>query len=419
MYRLAAITSGLLASAAAAQTTENHADPIGTAAGNAIIVTGKRYAVPDLPPSKPPPPAADHFITVIPSLALLVDSSWFDQDAASISQVGAQPDRLELRAMRFGVRGGLFHGALQYQVAAEYKGFDGDPDTDWQLTDLNVTLPLGERAKLTFGKQKEPFAYEMVGDAVNLQAQERVLNPFFVSRNTGVRFQAVLFPEKRGTFSVGVYNDNIDPGRVGAARGWDMAARTTALLWAPADGRDFLHLGLGWRHVGAQDTLRYRGKPGSNVATNFVDTGNFAADSAEHFGLEAMLGIGGVLVAGEWIRAQVDAPLKGSPDFTGWTVTASWVPTGEARPYDRNVGYVRRVVPKGRWGAPELVARYGLVDLTDAQVDGGRMRRLDLGVNWWATTRWKYGLGWGRVWLDRGGSSGLTDTVLARAQWVY
>ena len=31
----------------------------------------------------------------------------------------------------------------------------------------------------------------MVGDAANLQQQERILSPFFVSRGTGVRSQTV------------------------------------------------------------------------------------------------------------------------------------------------------------------------------------------------------------------------------------
>jgi phosphate-selective porin OprO and OprP len=76
-------------------------------------------------------------------------------------------------------------------------------------------------------------------------------------------------------------------------------------------------------------------------------------------------------------------------------------------------------VPTGRWGAPELVVRYSDVDLTSTQVDGGRFRRTDLGLNWWATRRWKAGIAWGHVWLDRAGTRGQTDTLLTRIQWIY
>ena len=40
-------------------------------------------------------------------------------------------------------------------------------------------------------------------------------------------------------------------------------------------------------------------------------------------------------------------------------------------------------------------------------------------MNWWATTRWKAGLLWGHVWLDRFGETGRTHSLLTRIQWVY
>jgi phosphate-selective porin OprO/OprP len=132
-----------------------------------------------------------------------------------------------------------------------------------------------------------------------------------------------------------------------------------------------------------------------------------------------MLGLGPVQFAGEYVVADVDAPERGNPRFDGWYVTASWVLTGEARPYDRNVGYARRVIPKGRWGAPEIALRYARVDLNDEGIVGGAFERVDAGLNWWATTRWKAGVVWGRVWLDRLGTEGRTDTLLTRLQWVY
>lgn len=49
---------------------------------------------------------------------------------------------------------------------------------------------------------------------------------------------------------------------------------------------------------------------------------------------------------------------------------------------------------------------------------GGSFTNAYLGVNWWAAKRWKLDLGWTRTWLDEG-VEGVTDTVLARFQWVY
>jgi len=105
--------------------------------------------------------------------------------------------------------------------------------------------------------------------------------------------------------------------------------------------------------------------------------------------------------------------------FQGCYVTASWILTGETRPYDRTVAYARRVMPRGRWGAPELVARFSHVDLEDGSIAGGVFDKVYVGVNWWATRRWKLGVGGGRTWLDRDNLDGVTDSLICRFQWVY
>ncbi|MEZ5312629.1 MAG: hypothetical protein R2862_02730 [Thermoanaerobaculia bacterium] len=82
-------------------------------------------------------------------------------------------------------------------------------------------------------------------------------------------------------------------------------------------------------------------------------------------------------------------------------------------------GYARRVLPEGRWGAPELVARISHVDLDDGPVRGGSFDRIYFGFDWWATQRWKVGIGWGRTRLDRFDVTGTTESLLTRVQWVF
>nr|WP_255696828.1 porin [Sandaracinobacteroides sayramensis] len=407
-----------LSVAAFGQATKSTQTPMGTATGEAVATPASAgYAVPDpVPDLKPDEPG---FFEVKPGLVVLLDHTGFSQDEASLQQMGEQRNKWELRAGRLMLNGSIGGGyRVGFQLSGEYKGFDGDPDTTWQLTDMSLSFPIGSRTKLQVGKTKETFAYEMVGDAANLPGAERVLSPFFISRNTGLKLTHVWGPAKRGTFSAGVYNDDWDIGAK-ERRGVDASGRITALLWAPEDAGRYLHLGLSARHVAAKGEMRYRGRPGSNVSDYFVDTGKFTADGALHLGVEGLLSLNGFGLLGEYVVADVDAPASGNPRFTGWYLAGNWILTGDHRPYDRNVGYARRVVPKGRWGAPELVVRYSDVDLRDGPIDGGRFRRTDLGVNWWATHRWKLGLAWGHVWLDRMGVRGQTDTILSRVQWVY
>ena len=362
------------------------------------------------------------WVTIKFGLVMLADYTAFNQDGASVSQVGTQEDQWEVRSARAMVRGAIGHDyKVGYLFAAEYKGFETDPEVTWQVTDVSFTFPLaGPGTKLTAGKTKETFAYEMIGDAANLAQQERVLSPFFVSRNVGIKLTQVLGKDHRMTASAGVFNDWWVHGDSFAKSGTDVSGRFTGLLWDRNEGTSFLHLGVAGRYAGADNnTLRYKGRPESNVADNYVDSGNLSADHAWHQGLEALWNEGPYSLLAEYDRAQVISSASGDPTFIGYYVTASWIPTGETRPYDRTVGYARRVMPRGRWGAPELVGRFSHVDLNDGVVHGGAFDKTYLGLNWWATRRWKLGGGWGHTRLDRSSLNGVTDNYMMRFQWIF
>lgn len=414
------------ATPAMAQSTESAAEPIGDHTGvNVTLVDHKRkYFMPDLAIPKPLTPEqaakkAEQFFTIRPSLALLGDWTSFEQNQASVQQVGVQDNQFQVRSARLSLLGSIGTSyKIGFQLGGEYKGFDTEPEQQWQLTDLALTFPLGDRTKLIVGKTKETFSYEMVGDAANLPHSERVLNPFFVSRNMGAKLIHVFGADKRATLSAGLYNDGWDVNSK-TSRGWDYSARATGLVWDDPANKRFLHLGLAYRHVASDGVLRYRGRAETNVGDNFIDTGNITANSADHFGVEGLLNIGPASLLGEYITAKVNTPTGDDPHFYGYYLTGSYVLTGETRPYDRNVGYARRVIPTGYLGAPELVMRFAHVSLDDKNVAGGSYDRLSFGLNWWATTRWKFGVSYGFTWLDRFNARGQSSTLLTRIQWVY
>jgi len=360
--------------------------------------------------------------TLKPGLVLLGDYTFVDQDAASIAQVGEQRDQGEWRAARLMLRGTIGTSyTVRYLIAGEYKGFDSGSDRNWSMTDVSLSFPLrGPSTMLTVGKTKQTHVYEMIGDAANLAFQERVLGPFFVSRAVGAKLTHVT-DDRMSTFAIGIFNDSwAGSSSSGPNDGTDITARATRLLWIEDGGRRVMHLGASLRRVGADGgTLRFRGRPESNVLDNYVDTGAFKADDALQWGLEALWQRGPFTLMGEYVHARTDAPLSGDPSFEGGYIGAAWVVTGENRPYDQSAGYARRVAPSSPSGALELVARMSRVDLDDGPVTGGRFTKSYLGANWWATSRWKLGVGWGRTWLEDGGVKGTTDALLARVQWVY
>lgn len=364
----------------------------------------------------------ERWFTLKVGIVALADYTAFHQDRDSLGQVGQQKDQWEARAARLMFRGTVGKDyKISYLVAGEYKGFETEPESLWSLTDVSLTFPLGGPAtKLTAGKTKETFTYEMVGDAANLPHQERVLSPFFVSRNVGLKLNHVIGDSQRMTASVGVFNDWWANGEALDDSGTDVTARFTGLVWDRRDGKSFLHVGASGRYAGADhNSMRYKGRPESNVSDNYVDTGNLSGDHACHLGLEAFWNEGPFSVLTEYNRAWVNSSASNDPSFSGYYITGSWILTGETRPYDRTVGYARRVMPKGRWGAPELVARFSHEDLDDGTVQGGSFDKTYLGINWWATRSWKLGFGWGHTWLDRFATTGVTESYHTRIQWIY
>jgi phosphate-selective porin len=349
------------------------------------------------------------------------DYTTFDQDAASKSQVGNQQDEFEARSLRLMARGyfELFR-KWNYVVSYEYKGFDQTSTADWNVTDFRVSTEIGPRVgTLTMGKMKESYAYEMVGDAANLPQHERLLSPFFRSRNVGAQLSNAVF-DQRATWAVGWFNDWWTQGQSYAGSGNDFAGRVTALPVWRDDGAAYLHVAASVRYYGAvDDQLRYRGKPASNVSDDYVDTGKVPGDHAWHTGLEALWNAGRYSLLAEYVRADLSTRDGTNPTLDGYYLTGSWVITGEHRPYDRKAGYARRILPQGRWGSVEVIGRYGHVDLEDRSVDGGTMDGWWAGVNWWATRRLKMSIGYGDIDLDRFGTEGNTKTLLSRLQWIY
>ena len=239
-------------------------------------------------------------------LAILLDYTAFSQNENSITQQGVQADQFQVRDFRFMARG---HARVltdwRYQVSLQYRGFAQQPgQPDWQVADLNLTVNLGRHlGDLTFGKTKQTFDYEMVGDAANLPQTERVLQPFFKTRDIGVKLMNTAFGE-RATWAVGWYNDWWITPTTWNSSGQQFSARITTLpLWNEKSHR-YLHLAVAARYNGAgNDSLQFRGQPQSNVATFYINTGLIPADYAWHLGFEALWADGPFSVLAEYNQA--------------------------------------------------------------------------------------------------------------------
>ncbi|SFZ98930.1 Phosphate-specific outer membrane porin OprP; Pyrophosphate-specific outer membrane porin OprO [hydrothermal vent metagenome] len=355
------------------------------------------------------------------SAGVLGDYTFFNQNRQNILQVGPQDNQLDLRAARAALYGkfNLFGEKFDYFVACGFSDYmTRDAKTLCTLFDATLfyTLP-GNYGRIAVGKMKEPWSYEMVGDSASLMQHERLLNPLFQSRNIGIRYNNTYL-DKFGTFSIGFFNDSIEEKLSFEKGSHQITTRITALPYISENNMNYFHLGISTRYnEGEDNTLRYKGKPESNVADWYVDTGVIEANYALEFGLEALWSYNGFSLLGEYIQSNVSSKSLNDPVFNGWYVTGGWVLTGEARPYDRNIGYARRIMPNGSNGALELIARYGTVDLDDGLVSGGTMDKWMIGANWWIDPYWKASVSYGTASLDRFNIHGKNDIMLVRLQW--
>ena len=380
--------------------------------------TPANYVFPELPPNVTT--FNNKLLSVRIGFIVLADYTFVRQNSSSIEQVGPQASQGDLRAGRLAFSGQFkFKSPWTYMIAADYNELRQPEDQIFEGVDVYLTIPLWGEASVKIGKQKETFVYEMIGDAANLPQQERILSPFFVTRNIGIRYLDNYLKD-RMLFSIGIFNDWFRSDRSFADSGTQVSGRLTGLPLFSTDGREFLHLGVGFRYVGADSgEMRYKGRPESNVIDYYVDTDTFPAKYAKQLGLEALYNTGPFSVLTEYAQAWVESPEKGNPGFSGSYVTGSYVLTGETRPYDKKVGYARRVIPTARWGALELVGRFGYVNLDDTLIKGGKLAKWYAGMNWWASRQWKLSMGYGLGDLDRFDTTGRTQMLFTRLQWIY
>jgi phosphate-selective porin OprO/OprP len=172
------------------------------------------------------------------------------------------------------------------------------------------------------------------------------------------------------------------------------------------DGTHTLHLGISLSsRAPTSDRVRYEARPEARFVRPFADTGDVPSTRNLLVGLEAAWRKDSTWAQAEWIRANVKTDIGGDPHFDGFAIQVGQFLTGMSRPWDALFGVWGRVRPdeKYRGGNPfkktnggewEVAARYSTVDLDDGLVEGGTIRDLTAGVNWYPSTMTKVQFNW-------------------------
>jgi phosphate-selective porin OprO/OprP len=185
--------------------------------------------------------------------------------------------------------------------------------------------------------------------------------------------------------------------------------------WVPSHSKNestLLHLGMGLRHTDSKEGFKTQSGPEFNRAPDYIETGLLNPDDAMTYQAEVSLRSGPFWLHGEYVRTDLDDTELGDPSMDGYHVTASWIMTGEVRPYNKRSGLFRpipiaRTVEQNGWGAWEISTRFSTLDMNevpDAQgLDAGEMDIWSVGINWWLTPRMNANINYRYIDLDKFG----------------
>jgi len=350
----------------------------------------------------------------------LWDYSAYSQDEDSQEQLTLRP-KSDLRDFRVLVKGKLFWpDRLSYTLGYMY---DKAKD-DWRFRQTGLMLKIPEiYGEVFVGRTKEGFSTNKImvgyqGFTMERSAMNDALVPVLAD---GIKWIGYI-PSGRFVYNLGYFRDTRTQYESFNKNDNQIVGRG---VWLPFLGTDknLLHLALEYRRGKSNDGfLQYRSKPESFEAQEYaIDTGEFAADHAEAYGVEAYYRPGPLLFGMEYFFNQVAAPDSGNPLFHGGELIFADILTGETRPYNSSGAYFERVTPassvfEGGRGAWELVTRFSYADYSDGPIQGGRFWRFTPMLNWHLSenVRLEFVYGYGK--LDRFDLEGTTQFFQARLQ---
>lgn len=279
--------------------------------------------------------------------------------------------------------------------------------------------------KVRIGQMKVPLGFEgnTATRAVSFLEASLPTQAFYENRRSGIDW---AFERDRYLVNAGYF---FESDLLGNNKGETAAVR---LAWTPRKAAgDVLHLGFAASQerpdsevnglgVTVYPSVRWRAKPEAALtAVRLVDSGTLTrVDRIERTGLEALWIHGPWSVQGEYLHQETTRDL-GLPSYSadGAYVFGSWFATGESRGYSG--GNVANPKPKGRYGAVELLARYGRIDLDSDGIAGGRQSDWTLGANWYLTQYFKFQANYVKTDATRGAFSADPSVFELRAQLQF
>jgi phosphate-selective porin OprO/OprP len=350
-------------------------------------------------------------------------------------------DQFAFRAVRPELQGTLFDH-YDFRLVPDFAG------SKLVLQDAYVDIRYGDAVKLRFGKFVTPFGLERLQGQTSTVFIERGLpSQLAPNRDLGVQ----VFGELASgvvEYQLGVFNGVAD-GQTGDGDVSDDKEVAARVFLRPfAAGASLLKaLGVGGAitygdklgtlaspdvapfKTAAQDTF-FTYKVGTTLADTVIADGEHwrATAQAQYYG-------GPVGLFAEYVRSKQKVALAGTHQrlaIDAWQVVGQWVLTGDSTSY-KSVTPRKPFDPsKGQWGAVDIAARIGELQLSGADAyprgfadptkSAKKAWSAGVGIDWFLNRSVRFVLDYDRTWYDRGAKTGDKPdehSLLGRAQIAF
>ena len=270
------------------------------------------------------------------------------------------------------------------------------------------------KTRITVGHQKQAFSRELQQSSNDNMYTERsmmnILNAPVVDRAIGVNIAA---HGRKWTAQTGVYGESISPNNTSKDEGWGVNGRATfnPILNNDNGIQKLIHLGLAGNYretsnsaTNSRGAIRYKYETSHMSNLYPIDTGTITtAKNLKMIGFEANGVYGPISVGGEFTQSWMDRNNgMSSLAFHDWYGEAALTLTGESRTYKN--GVFKRLKPKstfslanGGFGAWEIAARVGGINMNDGAYKGGSMKNFSFALNWYANENVRLMFGYDRI----------------------
>lgn len=298
------------------------------------------------------------------------------------------PDGATFRRARLGFKGDL---GEDFNYKAEVDFGNKDSDDSVSLKDVYLAYTGLDHFTIRAGNFKPALGLEEITSSNYLTFIEdsAPTQSFTTGEILGVQ---MYHHGERYSWALGLHND-ATTSKSSDDEAKSIIGRMTYLPWLSE--QNLFHVGIsGGRRIpdSSTDAVDFDATAENALQRRqSVETGTIAGiDHVDVLGMEAAFVSGPFSLQGEYFITAVDREQAQDLHFTGWYGQASWLLTGESRPYKKSSGSFGRIKPfhpfnlkENTWGAWELAARYSYLDLNDHDVQGGKLEDITIGVNWY------------------------------------